>query len=1574
MLKRLTLVLTVLFISSSAFAQEIYLSVSGKGTNVLSGDSRHEYNIWIKPEANAPDARLQIFDAGLGGAVDVVTQNNAFTTTTFTLFPFDQVYSIENGGLRSKANPSETVATLSTKNEERFRNRWVSLSDIDSQSENGYVIRVTTDEGDDVNSFNFRLISDSGEIINSDQWKIITVDLSIGLFNSGRNTVFQLKPYQILNQTTPSSPRLTVNGQEDSRVNKMDSFGEVYEATRSAIPPIKFGLQNNWGLNITGSTDRINTLTVYGFDKPVLWLYEPYVTDRIRKPNLAVNELPSNQCVEKSFELIGSDFSNSELNNARWIIGNQQVASGKTPSITSDDPGELRVNVLVPNQRALLPEYWAYSKTVFINTPPVARINNSKNIISPSETLLLRGDNSYDIEGRSLSYQWFVNGSPRGTESTFRFSSTISGQYRVRLKVSDGGSNPQCSVDEREILIRVNTQPYAELNVTPLIGTDEQVSASVSNQTDSDNDSLTYRWQGAGITGPNNESTVILNHTEPGVYPITLTLNDGSGASNSLYSVTKRYEVNAPPQPSFTLSEKAAPGDNLTLDGTPSSDANNNPLQYKWFVNDNLIASNSVTDFQFSDPGTYNVKLVVDDGRGVSNSIQELSKTIRINTAPNPIITAAKVTSSSRVAFSAEQSSDSESALTSYSWDFGDGSTATGPRVQHTYNSTGEYRVTLRVNDGEGLSNSIRTTEHILLINQYPTADFTAPIVVAPGQEFTLDGSLSSDSDGLITSYEWYNEGELLGTGPQLTTSLPNSGNTTISLRVKDDSNYELAEGIKNKRIRVNTTPVPVWTTDYDNVAPNTEIRFSAAESYDPDGSISRYIWSFSDGVELRGRVIQRFFRESGPKSFTLTVVDNDGLSNSRASIDGELMVNHAPLIITETLIRSNALSVTLDASSSYDLDNNPITFEWTLPDGTKRNESSFTWQATEPGVHIISLTVDDGLGLDNSITTETIRVLINRPVKAVVASQIQSCTGQTVLFNSSRSFDPDGDPFSVKWDFGNGVTSDQANPSYVYETPGIYEAQLTLNDGFTEQASVAKIPVIIEGSPIARMNISDTTICVNNSLRFDGSASTDPSGALPSLSWDTGDGQTKAGSAINHVFTSPGVYTVTLTVEGSGSGRCSNVSQTTATITVVEGPEANFELPEYTIPGETITLNGTASQVDGSIKSARWLIDDENGQEVVEGINSDFTFEKPGEYFVTLELETDSETSCNTVSLTKSIKVNAKPEIIWELPSSIAAGTDLRLNALQSRDSDGFITSYKWYLDNELVSENAAEIIKAIQPGEHEVRLEITDNSSASNNSTVQRKTFVANSKPSPNIIAPERVFLNQQVSFRSNSEFDVDGDALTSTWVLDGNEIPSPTFTVTKPNGHTLVLIQNDGRGFANSIDSARISIIPKSLPVAKPELPKLIAVGGALSLPDIKMNEPWRFKNGGSYSLTWTARSAGSQPISLVYMNNGTELTSQTFEVQVVPRLQFSETIADKTLEWNPANPSYILNGPATNRETGDVLYTWKRQGRTIGTGRQIGIELVKGENRFTLQVTDQKVARSTPVTVDVVIITE
>ena len=1572
MLKKIVLVAVLLATSGIGFAQEMYLSISGTNVEVASGDNRNQYDIWIKPQAGAAAGSIQIFDAGLGGAVDLITQNIANTTTSFDVFAFDEIYSLSGNSVIAKNSEATSTTSLTTTDEERFKNRWVPLSNV-SPSGNGYIIRVSADDGDDVNSFNFRVVSSTGQILATDSWKIIAIDLSIGVYASSENTIFQLKPY--FNSNNFTSPALTVSGEEDSKVDKIDSFDDTYTLNETVLPFSKFGFDNKWGLQITGSSQQLNTLTVVGNDNPVLWEFEPIAITGSSNPELAISEVENRTaCTDKTFELSGSYFSNSDLNQAQWILKNAQIASGARPTISFADRGQVPIQILIPNDRSYYPEYWVYQQIVFVNTPPVASLNSPKEIISPSEVLILSGSDSYDLEGQDVEFTWFVNGTRRGNGPTYTFSNTVSGLYTISLQVSDGGTSVNCSITEQSVSVRVNTQPYAEIIVPTISGTDEPINLTVQNASDSDNDNLSYLWEGLGVQPNSTEPSVTVQHPQPGVYPVRLTVNDNTGSQNAAFTVNRVYEINAAPEPRFIVSEYIAPGDVITLNAIESSDPNVDQLAFSWLLDDQIIASSDITTLTLDTPGVYRITLRVDDQRGASNSMQSLSQEIRVNAPPQPIISAVPITSKASVDFTALQSSDVESEIQSYSWDFGDGNRGSGPQVNHTYQNTGTYTVKLTVDDGASLANSVQTSEHVLIVNSYPQASLNSPTVVGPNEPFTVDGSSSSDAEGPITNYEWLINGTSTTNGAQTTLTLDTPGLHTIGLSVTDDSGFDDAKGFAAQQIRVNQSPVARWRTDPVELVPNSEIKFIADQSFDSDGSIDRYVWLFDDGTEIRGETIQRFFSDGGQKRFTLTVTDNDGVNNSSTTVEGIVNVNHQPYIITEKIVRSNSVNVRLDASESYDLDNDALSFEWTLPDGTKRKESAFTWSAPASGVHFVGLTVKDGLALGNSISEESITVMINRSVEAVVDSLISSCTGQTVLFNSSQSYDPDGDAFRVGWDFGNGVTSEDANPTYVYEKPGVYEAKLTLDDGFSGLPSVAKIPVLIEGSPVSKFSLSETTVCVNSTVFLDGTQSTDPSGSLPSFSWDLGDGNAATGSKYQHVFTEPGTYTITLTVEGSGSGQCSNTSQISQEITVIEGPEAYFELPEWIAPGEPIILDGSASVADGGFKTATWVIDSDNNTQELSGLTSTHIFSEPGEYFVTLNLETNTETDCNTVSLTKSIKVNATPVIEWTLTENIAAGGDLLLDAFASSDSDGFIKQFKWYLDDGFVSYNASELIKAIAPGRHKVTLEVTDNSIASNNFQSSEKYFFANSGPKPTIDAPAIIHQNQVVSLRSGLSQDVDGDVLSTRWKLDGDWLPTPSFSIDEARTYSVLLIQDDGRGLSNSVDSTLLEINPVKIPEIAPYYPETIAVGGIISTVDLGIGENWAFANQNFFESTWRATVPGEANFTLAWIPQGQSLSQQSFVISVVEALQFTKPAMPLIIEWNPTNPTTVLTAPTINRPITDVNIVWYQNGEEIGRGLQISPRLVQGQNRFSIEVEDLKVAQSRPIKVDLIVTTQ
>jgi len=139
------------------------------------------------------------------------------------------------------------------------------------------------------------------------------------------------------------------------------------------------------------------------------------------------------------------------------------------------------------------------------------------------------------------------------------------------------------------------------------------------------------------------------------------------------------------------------------------------------------------------------------------------------------------------VTLDASNSSDPDGSIESYGWTFGDGSSATGQSVDHSYGSAGQYDVTLTVTD-DGGSTATATQTITVDANESPTADFTASSTsVAPGDVVTLDASNSSDPDGSIESYEWTFGDGSSATGQSVDHSYDSAGEYDVTLTVTDD-------------------------------------------------------------------------------------------------------------------------------------------------------------------------------------------------------------------------------------------------------------------------------------------------------------------------------------------------------------------------------------------------------------------------------------------------------------------------------------------------------------------------------------------------------------------------------------------------------------------------------------------------------------------------------------------------------------------------------------------------------------------------------------------------------------------
>ena len=1562
------IVLLILAIPVLGTAQDVFSSISGiNAPSAVTGETRHQYDFWIKPEAGARQAWLQLFDPGLGGIADIKT-GSANTTTLYEVFPFDSVYSNPDQPQVRSSIPLTPVYSLRTLDEEVYQDRWSAVGELDAvRSANGWIVRVRTASGDDINTFKLMVTTSRNSLQRAREWSVIAFDLSLCLFNIGKTDEVQLRP--VIDK--PGVEDLQVLGEEDADVLLRDLFGNSasLKTRKGKLETPFISLENRWGLAVSGSTLPVNNLAVCGVQKNILWYLDPVIVQRPKPLTATVDQLPGLDCNDARLLLSEQSRSLFIGRVPRWIY-NDFSKEGDSTRIDFGKPGTHLVNLLLPTRGYYFPQYWIQKVTVIISVPPPSSIALDRSIVAPREVVTCSAQLPARTASKGLGFRWYINGQPRSDEPTMSFSSLIPGKYEVKLSVIDPTTRSRCSESSDSKIITVNAQPFANLNYRRVVGRAELVEFSAVDDLDSDGDTLSFEWRGSGIAGSATGRTVRVKQDKAGGYTVTLSVSDGRGVKNSSFSQTVAYRVNAEPRPAFDLLPQAAPGNVIHVSAAKTQDPDSKSLSYQWKTSSGLNLNGVETDLSFDHPGDFTVSLVVNDGEGVPNSLQELTKQIHINAPPKPLIAAERRSTSSRQILSAEQTKDDDQRRLHYSWDFGDATSDTGIVVTHVFRQSGRYVVTLTVDDKQRQTNSVQKVTHEFVLNRYPVAEFKVPSVWEPEKPLRLDGRSSSDADGTVGSYSWLLNGKPFSGDSVTSIVFKESGDFAVALKVTDNSGFADAVGIKTMQVHVNHPPVVRWKSLPEIAEPNTPVLFDGSSSNDPDGTLKSMTWTFPDGSSMTGSKITKTFSKPGRLTYKVTANDGGGFGNSIQSSSGTILVNSSPIIVTKNLIRSNAHSVLLDGSKSYDVDGQALSFDWLLPDGTHRPEASFLWEAAGAGVHFVTLTVNDGQGKKNSIVRETIRVLINRPPMAVVDSVVFSCTGQTILFNGSASYDPDGDPISTRWNFADGTESSETNPAHVYPKPGYYPVTLALNDGYADQPTTARIALIIEGSPVALLSFIDTTICVNSPLMMSGDRSFDPNGPIGSFAWDFGDGLNALGSNVTHAYTKPGIYHAVLTVIGTGSGRCTKVSQASATVRVVEGPVAEFVVPERVSVGEDVILDSSPSKPNGTVVSILWDRFD-NDTAPLQGAVTKVRYDAPGAYTIRLSISVQSTTTCNSASAIRKIIVNAPPVLTWSVPSDVVKGDLLVADASRSYDPDGIVTEYRWTLDGKMIGATPVLQYPMMKPGTHIVALTLTDNSRTSSRSATKSFTVRVNSKPNPRFVLPQTVFENESISLSPIANADADGDPLQFRWKVDGS-VTSPEKMYLSPGRHVVSLSADDGRGLRNSIDSVEQETYVVSKPDMRADIPGNIVDGTKLRIEEITSTPAIFFVVGEKLETMWTAQQLGQQNLVLGWVPRNDILAKQSFNVTVWEGLKFVGTPPVQRIRWNPSNPSVILTAPPVNRpEERNISFEWKKGNTIVGAGKIVEAIVAKGKNVFTLRAIDEDIAGGKSTQIEVIV---
>jgi PKD repeat protein len=232
--------------------------------------------------------------------------------------------------------------------------------------------------------------------------------------------------------------------------------------------------------------------------------------------------------------------------------------------------------------------------------------------------------------------------------------------------------------------------------------------------------------------------------------------------------------------------------------------------------------------------------------------------------------------------------------------------------------------------------------------------------------------------------------------------------------------------------------------------------------------------------------------------------------------------------------------SVQFDGSGSSDPNDDPLSFSWNFGDGSTGGDSATQDHAYgAPGTYTVTLSVSDGTAGDSA--TASITVINRNPVAAFSVGT----SDLTARFDNGSS-DPDGDPLTYAWNFGDGGTSTDASPSHTYANPGTYSVGLTVNDNHGGSAGTSQSVTVSRPNAAPQVGFGSST----NGLSANFTADVrDPDGdSISSYAWDFGDGQNGSGASTGHTYGSAGTYHVTLTATDSRGASGSGAADVTVT------------------------------------------------------------------------------------------------------------------------------------------------------------------------------------------------------------------------------------------------------------------------------------------------------------------------------------------------------------------------------------------------------------------------------------------
>ncbi len=589
----------------------------------------------------------------------------------------------------------------------------------------------------------------------------------------------------------------------------------------------------------------------------------------------------------------------------------------------------------------------------------------------------------------------------------------------------------------------------------------------------------------AGDGYPNAQSAVleISNNANLGLTRMRIAMKGLSSTDETAptncgafdYGETEDYQVMItaaiPEAPAAQFSANQTSGDApLTVNYTNQS--TNNPDSYSWTFEGGSPSTSSAENptVSYNTPGVYNVTLTVSNGGGTDTETK--NNYITVNGAGPGLPSAAfsSSTTSGDAPLTVNFFDQSSNNPVSWSWNFQGGNPSTSnsqnPTVQ--YNTPGVYTVTLTVTNSDG--SDTETLQNYITVTQSnvgaPAAQFTANTNSGPAP---LTVNFTDNSTNNPTSWSWLFEGGNPGNSnaqnPTVVYNNPGTYQVTLVATNANGSDTETIQNFITVTEENPSVPAAQFTSDITAGPAPLTVNFSDISTNNP----TSWSWFFEGGSPASSSIQNPVVVYDTPGTYEVTLV-----AANAAGSDTETTINY--ITVTELVEGAPQALFTSDVTTGpaplvvnfFDQStNNPSQRAWSFPGGVQLNSDAVNpvVQYEEPGVYDVILTVSNDLGSDTETKVQYIVVTVPEiaPEADFSSSTQAGSSPLTVTFFDQST----NDPTTWFWEFGGGIpnTSEEKNPTVVYQNEGEYQVSLTSSNGAGADTET-KSAYIIVGFP----------------------------------------------------------------------------------------------------------------------------------------------------------------------------------------------------------------------------------------------------------------------------------------------------------------------------------------------------------------------------------------------------------------------------------------------------------------------------------------------------------------------------